>query len=90
LHQRATLRSRCARSATDSCETCTQDLRRELDAPGCRAAVYAAMERASEDIRFSASLAQACVDDRNKLCSNVAPVRAARPFSVSCSTWCEA
>lgn len=55
---------------------CLQDYREELRSPECAKAVHATMTRASEDIRFAASLAEACYEDRQKYCGNVKPVRA--------------
>jgi Golgi apparatus protein 1 len=54
---------------------CLQDYREELINPECAKAVHATMTRASEDIRFAASLAEACYEDRQKYCGNVKAVR---------------
>ena len=52
-----------------------QDYRDELATPACKAQVHKLSERASQDIRFDEPLADACYEDRNKLCDGVQPVR---------------
>lgn len=42
----------------------------------CKSMVYEYQKLAAQDIRFDLRLADACVDDRNKFCGNVQPVRA--------------
>lgn len=53
---------------------CLQDYRDELVAPGCQAQVKKLTERASQDIRFDEPLADACYEDRARLCQGVQPV----------------
>ena len=64
-----------------------QDYRDELATPACKAQVHKLSERASQDVRFDEPLADACYEDRNKLCDGVQPVRnPARPLAeVYCS-----
>ena len=52
-----------------------QDYRDELATPACKAEVHKLSERASQDVRFDEPLADACYEDRNKLCDGVQPVR---------------
>ena len=52
-----------------------QDYRDELATPDCKAQVHKLSERAAQDIRFDEPLADACYEDRNKLCDGVQPVR---------------
>ena len=54
---------------------CLQDYRDELVVPECKAQVHKLTERASQDIRFDEPLADACFEDRAKLCDGVQPVR---------------
>lgn len=51
-----------------------QDYRDELATPECKAQVHKLSERAAQDIRFDEPLADACYEDRNKLCDGVQPV----------------
>lgn len=54
---------------------CLQDFRDELTTPECRDQVHLLTQRASQDIRMDEPLADACAEDRQKLCSDVQPVR---------------
>ena len=54
---------------------CLQDYRDELATPECRAQVHVLTKRASQDIRFDEPLADACFEDRTRLCDGVQPVR---------------
>ena len=54
---------------------CLQDFREELQTPKCKAQVKKLTERASQDIRFDEPLADACYEDRARLCVGVQPVR---------------
>ena len=42
----------------------------------CKSMVYEYQKLAAQDIRFDVRLAEACMDDRMKLCGSVEPVRA--------------
>ena len=53
---------------------CLQDFREELHGDACKAQVKKLTERASQDIRFDEPLADACYEDRARLCSGVQPV----------------
>ena len=53
---------------------CLQDYRDELMVPACKAQVKKLTERASQDIRFDEPLADACYEDRARLCQGVQPV----------------
>lgn len=52
---------------------CLQDYRDELTGESCKTQVHTLTKRAAEDIRFDRPLADACYDDRKRLCENVAP-----------------
>jgi golgi apparatus protein 1 len=52
----------------------SQMYREELKDDKCRAEVRRLMERGARDYRFDDQLANACMDDRNKFCSDVQPV----------------
>mmetsp|Transcript_4821 Transcript_4821/g.5620 ORF Transcript_4821/g.5620 Transcript_4821/m.5620 type:complete len:974 (+) Transcript_4821:66-2987(+) len=52
---------------------CLQDYKDELAVPSCQAAVHKLTERAAEDIRMDRPLADACFEDRMKLCPGVEP-----------------
>ena len=54
---------------------CLQDFKDELHDEQCKGQVHKLTERAAQDIRFDEPLAEACFDDRQKLCSGVQPVR---------------
>ncbi len=60
---------------------CLQDYKDELAVPECRSEVHKLTKRASEDIRFDEPLADACYDDRSRLCDGIQPVG-----SLSCSS----
>lgn len=47
--------------------------RDEIQSPACQARVHKIMEYASSDIRFDVPLADACYEDREAFCDNVAP-----------------
>lgn len=53
---------------------CLQDFREELASQQCRDEVHKVTKRASEDIRFDESLADACYDDRARFCEGIQPV----------------
>ncbi|BDA41257.1 probable Golgi apparatus protein 1 [Coccomyxa sp. Obi] len=52
---------------------CLQDYRDELAGPECRKQVHVLTQRASQDIRFDEPLADACYEDRARLCDGVQP-----------------
>lgn len=53
---------------------CLQDYREELQEQECRDQVHVLTKRASQDIRFDEPLADACYEDRARLCDGVQPV----------------
>ena len=53
---------------------CLQDFHEELASQQCRDEVHKVTKRASEDIRFDDSLADACYDDRARFCEGIQPV----------------
>ena len=54
---------------------CTpQDYRDELATPACRSQVHMLTQRAAQDVRFDEPLADACFEDRARLCDGVQPV----------------
>ena len=56
---------------------CLQDYRDQLTSSACKQQVKKLTQRASQDIRMDETLADACHDDRARLCQGVQPVRAA-------------
>jgi len=52
---------------------CLQDYKEELQDPACQKRVHKLTTRAASDIRFDRPLADACYEDRQKLCKDVAP-----------------
>eukprot|EP00854_Cymbomonas_tetramitiformis_P013737 gene13737-16236_t len=52
---------------------CLQDYKDELVAPTCKDRVHKLTERSGEDIRMDRPLADACFEDRKRLCAGVAP-----------------
>eukprot|EP00878_Enallax_costatus_P015261 GHUV01015979.1.p1 GENE.GHUV01015979.1~~GHUV01015979.1.p1 ORF type:complete len:801 (+),score=251.73 GHUV01015979.1:135-2405(+) len=52
---------------------CLQDFASELKSQACRMQVHKYVELAAQDIRFDVPLADACYEDRQKLCANVPP-----------------
>ncbi|GFR46876.1 hypothetical protein Agub_g8517 [Astrephomene gubernaculifera] len=52
---------------------CLQDYVNEISEPGCRAMVLKYKELASQDIRFDLPLADACYEDRQRICADVPP-----------------
>ena len=50
-----------------------QDYRDELAKPKCRKQVHVLTQRAGQDIRFDEPLADACYEDRARLCEGVQP-----------------
>ncbi|KAG2445817.1 hypothetical protein HXX76_000421 [Chlamydomonas incerta] len=56
---------------------CLQDYMNEITSPACRSMVRKYKELAAEDIRFDVPLAEACFEDRQRLCATV-PVGSAR------------
>mgnify|MGYP001807030219 CR=1 FL=1 len=46
----------------------------EITSPSCRSMVRKYKELAAEDIRFDVPLAEACFEDRQRLCATVPPV----------------
>jgi Golgi apparatus protein 1 len=59
----------------------------EITDERCRSLVKQYQALASQDVRFNVPLAEACFDDRTKLCADVPPVRApaarSGPFPLS-------
>ncbi|PNH09949.1 Golgi apparatus protein 1 [Tetrabaena socialis] len=53
---------------------CLQDYMNEITSAPCRSLVRKYKELASEDIRFDVPLAEACYEDRQRLCATVPPV----------------
>ena len=51
---------------------CLQDYKEDLQVPDCKAQVKKLTMRAAEDIRFDEPLADACFEDRSRLCEGVA------------------
>jgi hypothetical protein len=49
----------------------------------CKNMVYEYQQLAAQDIRFDVPLADACHDDRSKLCGNVPPVRSATAVTLN-------
>ncbi len=70
LRLQATCADQCS---PDMFPCCAQDYRDELATPECKSQVHKLSERASQDIRFDEPLADACYEDRNKLCDGVQP-----------------
>ena len=62
--------ARCSRART------RQDFREELTQPKCQKEVHRLTARASQDVRMDEPLADACFEDRSRLCDGVQPVRA--------------
>ncbi|KAG1658887.1 hypothetical protein FOA52_000675 [Chlamydomonas sp. UWO 241] len=60
-----------AKSSGHHVTTCLQDFYHELKDPKCREQVKKYLELAAEDVRFDLPLADACYQDRRKLCPNV-------------------
>ena len=54
---------------------CLQDYREELLDTECKTQVHKLTQRASQDIRMDEPLADACYEDRSRLCVGVQPVR---------------
>jgi len=52
---------------------CLQDYKDELNGEKCKERVHVLTMRAAEDIRMDRPLADACYEDRKRLCDNVAP-----------------
>jgi len=52
---------------------CLQDYREELTVPECQNQVHMLTVRAGTDIRFEEPLADACFEDRQKLCDGIKP-----------------
>jgi hypothetical protein len=52
---------------------CLQDYKEELSNDQCKASVHKLTERAAEDIRMNRPLADACYEDRKRLCEAVSP-----------------
>eukprot|EP00899_Mesostigma_viride_P022799 jgi/Mesvir1/3703/Mv14989-RA.1 len=52
---------------------CLQDYKDELVTPECKERVHRLTVRAAQDIRFDEPLADACYEDRTRLCENIAP-----------------
>lgn len=66
-------------SVADNLARAEQDYRDELATPECKSQVHKLSERGSQDIRFDEPLADACYEDRNKLCDGVQPVSGPSP-----------
>jgi hypothetical protein len=54
---------------------CLQDYSNEIKSQECKNQVRKYVILASQDIRFDVPLAEACYEDRQKLCGNVPAVR---------------
>ena len=54
---------------------CLVDYHSELQDQQCTQQVHRVMERASQDIRMDVALANACSEDRLRLCAGLQPVR---------------
>lgn len=54
---------------------CLTDYKEELKGAKCKAEVHRRLSRAARDIRFDEVLASSCMEDRNRFCSDVQPVR---------------
>lgn len=54
---------------------CLQDYSAEIKTSECKKQVKKYVQLAAQDIRFDVPLAEACFDDRQKLCANVPSVR---------------
>lgn len=52
---------------------CLQDYKEELITPACKDRVHKLTERASQDIRMDRPLADACYEDRQRLCEGIVP-----------------
>lgn len=52
---------------------CLQDYKEELSNDQCKASVHKLTERAAQDIRMDRPLADACYEDRKRLCEAVSP-----------------
>lgn len=52
---------------------CLQDYKEDLQGEECKASVHKLTERAAQDIRFDEPLADACFEDRARLCEGVTP-----------------
>jgi hypothetical protein len=52
---------------------CLQDYKAELSNEQCKASVHTLTERAAQDIRMDRPLADACYEDRKRLCEAVSP-----------------
>ncbi|KAK9857617.1 hypothetical protein WJX84_000703, partial [Apatococcus fuscideae] len=52
---------------------CLQDFRSEIAAPKCKDQVHKVIARAAQDIRMDEPLADACFEDRQKLCEDEPP-----------------
>ena len=80
----SSMRAACAEKCSpDLPSCCEQDYRDELATPECKSQVHKLSERASQDVRFDEPLADACYEDRNKLCDGVQPA-SGRPDCSSC------
>ena len=98
------LKLACLQDSLDSVEgfdarviQCLQDYRDELVEPACKEQVHVLTKRASQDIRFDEPLADACYEDRARLCDGVQPVsvqtsyfmpmRFSISMGVACGRW---
>ena len=68
---------------------CLQDYREELTSSTCKQQVHKLTQRASQDIRMDEPLADACYEDRARLCQGVQPVRVLFPDSYSAVSACQ-
>ncbi|EFJ50973.1 hypothetical protein VOLCADRAFT_103617 [Volvox carteri f. nagariensis] len=59
--------------ADESIVNCLQDYMKEIQDNDCRATVKKYKELSAEDIRFNVPLAEACFEDRQRLCANIPP-----------------
>ncbi len=68
--------SLCGSEGSEDAEevtTCLQDFMEMIADPVCHSMVQKYQELAAEDIRFNTGLADACYEDRQRLCANVPP-----------------
>ena len=63
---------------------CLQDYKDELQQPACKEQVHVLTKQASQDIRFDEPLADACFEDRTRLCDGVQAVGAPPLVILSC------
>lgn len=62
------------REFTECCILILQDFASDIKSQACQMQVHKYVELAAQDIRFDVPLADACYEDRQKLCASVPPV----------------